>query len=133
MRKHLSRVSVSIALVLMTAISHGDNPPSLPETAAREPITGTPAVNAYGSETPRHDPFTPYDPGPPGMKTWSYKDLSPSERAWADQTAKSNVGWDKVQSGYAAAVKERAHLAIGDSAAHQLGIVDDLGSTGVVP
>ncbi|HEY1556550.1 MAG TPA: hypothetical protein VGF94_17060 [Kofleriaceae bacterium] len=104
----------------------------MPETAAPEPITGNPAVNAPGSETPRHDPFTPYDPGPPGTKTWSYKDLSPGERALADQSAKSNAGWDKVQAGYAAAVKERAHQATGDSAAHQLGIVDDLGNTGVV-
>jgi len=132
MGKHLS-LGVLIFALALTSTSRGDNPPSLPSGASPEPVTGEPAANTPGAETPRHDPFTFYDPGPPGTKTWDYKDLTPSERATADQTAKANAGWDKVQSGYAAAVKERAHQAVGDSAAHQLGIVDDLGSTGVVP
>ena len=107
------------------------NVPSLPSSAADEPITGTPAVSARGSETPRHGPFTPYDIGPPGTKAWSYQDLGPDEKAYADHVRQTPMAASSAD-GFAAAAKERAQHAAGAAAAHQLG-VDSLATTGVVP
>ena len=107
-------------------------PPALPSgTAPQEPISGTAAVSAPGDEAPARDPFTPYDGGPPGTKTWAYADLSASEKAAVDR-GRDTTGWDHVHSAYATAAAERAHQAASDAAAHQLG-VDNLALTGVVP
>ena len=117
---------LGFVLFIATA-SHGDvnaPPPSLP--AGGEPITGTAATPAPGSETVPHDPFTPYDVGPPGTRTWT-----PDEQP--DSTPTTTPNWDQVNAAYASAAQERAHQAASDAAAHELGIVDDLGTIGVVP
>lgn len=125
---------VLFTIVLVAATSRSDSPtrppPSLPQAAAAEPISGTPAVSAAGPTARGHEPFTSYEAGPPGTKTWTPSDLPPGERAarTADPAQTAHVA-----SAFAAAAAERAHQAAGESAAHQLGIVDDLGATGVVP
>lgn len=133
----LSGVSMSVVLLVAVASRSDSGPPStsnrpsLPAAAAEEPITGTPAVSRPGNETRRHDPFTPYDIGPPGTKAWTYNDLSPAEKAYVDRN-RDVTGGKKTQDAFASAVKERAQHAAGAAAAHQLG-VDDLSETGVVP
>lgn len=128
-----------VFVMIVAGTSHGDvatNDPSLPPAGASpEPITGTAAVSATGWETTPKDPFALYDPGPPGTKTWSYADLTPDEQAWADRnsTAQDPTNWSAVTSAYNTAVAERAIQAAADAAAHQLGVVDPLAGTGVVP
>lgn len=138
-KRLVSRV-LMFALLLVAASSRSDGgsseaaptqAPSLPSVAADEPITGSPAVSAPGDARPRHDPFTPYGVGPPGTKTWSYDDLSPPERAYADRNRDPGK-WAQIGAAYAHAAKERAQHAAGAAGAHQLGI-GDLAGTGVVP
>lgn len=134
----LSVLMFGVLLVAATSRSDSGAPdpaptqtPSLPNAAAEEPITGSPAVSAPGDSRPRHDPFKPYDIGPPGTKTWSYNDLSSAEKAYADRNR--NPGkWAQIGAAYAHAATDRAHNAAGAAAAHQLG-VGNLGATGVVP
>jgi hypothetical protein len=120
------------ALVLADSPSRGDTPqPALPSSARPEPITGTPAVSAPGSEQPARDPFQPYSIGEPGTKGWDYQSLSPSEKAYVDRN-RNQPRAKEISNAFAAATKERAHRAASDSAAHQLGLVDDFGNLGVV-
>ena len=121
----------------LTGSSHGDvastqTAPTLPAgDAVAEPITGTPVTPNPGDESVQKDPFALYDVGPPGTKTWSYNDLTATEKAWADKNA-DTTGWDQIHSAYASAVQEQAQQAAAASAASQLG-VDTLAGTGVVP
>ena len=121
-------------ILLLTAALYRDvaasPPPSLPPSAQAEPITGTPAVSAPGGATRRHDPFKPYDTGPPGS-TWTYKQLPPAQRAYVDQAGQHGPTQHTLD-GFAHAAAERAHEAAGEAAAHELG-VEDLASLGVVP
>lgn len=135
----LFAASLFALVVLVSASSHGDvatspSPrPTLPAAAATpEPITGTAAMPVAGSETIVKDPFALYEPGPPGTKTWTYSELSPAEKAWVDKNANA-AGWDQIHAGWASAVRERTTQAAAEAAAHQLGIVDPLATTGVVP
>lgn len=121
------------AVVFITAAtSHSDSasPPSLPSVAADEPITGTAAVSAPGSETPPRDPFTPYDIGPPGS-AWPYEQASPAEKAELDRL-RDRTGWQKIHNGFAAGVNLRVRDAEIAAAQHQLK-VDNLATEGVVP
>lgn len=126
-------------VLLIAATSRSDvalpstsSTPALPAgPATAEPVSGTPATSAPGDETPAHDPFTPYDIGPPGTKAWTYADLPASEKAQAALHA-DTTNWDNVNNAYAAAAAEHAHQAASDAAAHQLG-VENLAETGVVP
>lgn len=121
----------------LTASSHGDVAttqavPTLPSgDATPEPITGTPVTPNPGDESTIKDPFALYDVGPPGTKTWSYNDLTATEKAWVDRNA-DTTGWDQIHSAYATAVQEQAQQAAAASATSQLG-VDTLSGTGVVP
>ena len=118
-------------LLLATATSRSDSsPPSLPPSAESEPITGTAVDPAPGSETQRHDPFTPYDVGDPAG-TWSYNQLTAAEKAIVDK-GRDTSGMVPVHAAFGAAVAERAQTAAATSAEHQLGI-DNLETLGVVP
>ena len=126
-----------LILLFFAATSRSDvgpamsNVPGPPAAAGDEPITGSPAASAAGSETLRHDPFTRYDIGAPGTKGWSYRDLRPDEKAYSDRVRQAPIA-ARTADGFAAAVKERAQHAGGNAAASMLGI-DNLASTGVVP
>ncbi len=118
-------------LLLTTATSRSDSgAPSLPSGADTEPITGTPAESAPGSESVRHDPFTPYDVGDPAG-TWSYAQLTAGEKAYVD-AGKDTTAWVSVHNAFGAAVAEQAQTAAATSAENQLGITN-LQSLGVVP
>jgi hypothetical protein len=95
-----------------------------------EPITGTPALSAPGSEAPPHDPFTPYSIGD-AEAVWTYSDLTAAEQAGADR-GRDTTGWKKTHDAFASAATARARQAAASSAAAQLGI-DNLAATGVVP
>jgi hypothetical protein len=87
----------------------------------------TPADNpAPAIPTPHHQPFTPYDSGPPGTQ-WT---VSPEEQAVLDKRAAA-VNWDAVHAGFAAASVELAHRAQQHAAVLQIGL-EDLGNAGVI-
>src|SRR5438309_2295932 len=75
------------AILLVAASSRSDvaTPLATPTTeAAPEPITGSAAVAASGSDVFVRDPYAPTDPGPPEA-TIPYSDLTPDEQAVADK------------------------------------------------
>lgn len=135
--------SASLAgCLLIAATSHGQMAPlvepAVPAPVSDgvpEPITGTPAQTAPGSESPALDPFKPYAVGPSRddrspKPLWSYSDLTPAERAQVDRGR--DVGnWAQVHDAFAAASAERAHRARANSAAAQLG-ANHLATIGVV-
>jgi hypothetical protein len=116
-------------LAAIATSRRGTADPASP-AAAGEAITGAPAVSATGSATPRHDPFTGYDVGPPEAIT-PYDGLPAGERAVVDR-GRDTTRWKPTHDGFAAASADRAHAAVGDAAQLQLGI-DQLATTGVVP
>jgi len=103
--------------------------------AEDEPITGVAVQPVPGSESVRHDPFTPYaitapdDPAP--RPTWSYADLTAEEKIVADR-GRDPAEWAKVHDAYARASQELAQHARVEAAEHRLGL-DSLSGTGVVP
>jgi hypothetical protein len=102
-----------------------------PTTAVDEPTMDTPVAVAPGSEGPGHAPFTPYDVGGPDA-IWTRADLSPAEQAVADRGVDPK-GWQATHDAFASAVAERSQQAAADAAQHQLGVVEELAGTGVVP
>jgi hypothetical protein len=130
-RVAISRVC-AIGLLCVAASSRGDSGgrPALPPSAESEPVTGEAVAPAPGSDTVRHDPFTPYDPGPPEAQ-WSYNQLNAQERALIDK-GKGVTAKIPTLNAFAAAAAERAQSAAATSAEHQLGI-ENLETLGVVP
>jgi hypothetical protein len=117
-----------VLIVAVTASRSGPSP-TVP-TAPAEPILGAPAVTAPGSESPRRDPFAPYDIGPAAGAA-QYADLPGAEKAVADR-GRDTTTWRPIHDGFTAASGERARGAAGDAAQLQLGI-EGLAAIGVVP
>lgn len=80
---------------------------------------------------PRHEPLTPYDPGPDDA-IWNYNDLNAEEKAVVDRNRNVD-GWGAVHAGYTVVIKERAVRVAASSAEHQLGLEGNTGDIGVVP
>ncbi|MBA3540369.1 MAG: hypothetical protein H0T79_12205 [Deltaproteobacteria bacterium] len=78
----------------------------------------------------RHEPGTPYDPGPTDA-IWKYSDLKADEKAHVDR-GRAVAGWTDVHEGYNTAIMEQAEQARATAAEHELGLQDS-GEIGVVP
>ncbi len=142
MTKSLMFSAVLTGCLLIAASSRGEIAPlvepALPapsSDALPEPITGTPAQTAPGSESPALDPFKPYSIGPARNDKspkpfWNYADLTPSEREVVDK-GRNVDNWARVHEGFARASADRAEQAAAHSAAAQLG-ASNLGTIGVV-
>lgn len=136
---HVNRsllVGVLMASVLFIAATSRSDAPSpqpdlSPPVAEAEPITGEPVTPAPGSESVRHEPFTPYDIGRP-ESAWSYEQLSPLEQEAADRAAELSDAQQDSEARFARAVREQSQRTFSIRAQRQLG-VDELASTGVVP
>lgn len=76
--------AVMFAVLLGAATSRSDVAPEseAPVAVDPEPTLEEPVMPAPGSETPSHDPFTPYDIGG-AAAIWTYDDLTPDEQAVA--------------------------------------------------
>jgi hypothetical protein len=98
--------------------------------APDEPITGSPSVPNPGSETVRHDPFTPYDNGG-SAAAWSYDQLTTGEKSAADAAA-HGPNWAAIHNAFGDAVAERSQGAAAAAAANQLNL-SDLSTQGVIP
>ncbi len=143
MAKSLMFSAVLAGCLFIAASSRGEIAPVVEPAATAqsadampEPITGTPAQTAPGSESPTLDPFKPYAIGPArGDKSpkpfWSYSDLSPAERSQVDR-GRDVSNWAQTHETFAKATAERAHQAAASSAAAQLG-ASHLAIVGVVP
>jgi hypothetical protein len=125
-------ITFATAVVLLARPSQSDiaSTPAPSSTAASEPITGSPAQTAPGSETIAKDPFQPFSIGPPEAAV-PYEVLTPPEQAVADK-GRDIGNFALVNDAFAHASAERAATAAVEAAQHQLGI-DNLASTGVTP
>lgn len=132
MVRWISLTAFAVAIVLVARPSQSDVPvlPPPSGTAPAEPITGTPAQTAPGSEATIKDPFTPYSIGPPEAAV-PYEALTAAEQAVADQ-GRDIGNFGAVNDAFAHASAERAATAAVEAAQHQLG-VENLAATGVVP
>jgi len=114
-------------VVVFVSRSRGDDVVG-PELQAPPPSTNP--APSYAGSSARHEPFTPYDPGP-ANQLWTYDRLSPEEKQAID-TAKANNQWAAINAASDPVTQEAADQAAAGAAEHQMGL-DDSSSTGVVP
>jgi hypothetical protein len=64
---------------------------------------------------PADEPSPPEAPPPPEVEAWSYDMLRDEERAVIDRDIAA-AGWDRIQEGFANAVREQAATAPAEGA-----------------
>lgn len=119
MRAWFLALTCALLAVFLASRARGDTQ-STPETTGEVPPP----------QPKGHEPFTPYDTGPPEAQT-PYEDLTPDEQAQTD-LGRDTAAWEGVHDAYAAAAADLANRATAERATHQLG-AEALGTTGVIP
>ena len=127
MRKLLLIVGCVVGLAFVAKASRSDDLGSTTESPPNVDLS-SPATVSLGPNPP-HDPFTPFDTGPPEA-SWSYEQLSPADRVVVDR-GRQPAGRQAEIDAYNASLKDLAAEANARMAARMLGI-DGLGDVGVV-
>jgi hypothetical protein len=126
--------AVGCATLFVASLSHSDSSrgraPTLPGST-EEATTDAPAISAPGAETPPRDPFSPYEIGPEGTRTWRFDELPRPEQAEIAQGHRMQMRAATIDA-YGAAVRQAAQHTTRDAAARKLGL-EQIELIGVVP